>query len=454
MLMSTHACLVFPELAAGVPYPHLAIPALAGYLEHEAGLAVEAVDLAAPGSRIPWASLEEAGFVGFSIAYPQQIDGAVRLARALRERGCGAALVAGGATITARVDAIRNDSRMAVFDGLVAGDGEEPLREMLQRVARGERSLDGVPNCHVRAAGGFRPPDRQYAIVPSEYRVPRFAEGAHERLPLRLGKGCYWRRCAFCTYKSIFDGFERPDVDNVVDQIVTLYERHGTTRFVLVDDAVPARTLARLAERLSATGAPVRFECSATFDGKFADPAVAATLAEGGCHRIYFGFESANPRVLALMGKMNDPDKVRKILRSLTRAGIRCHLNVMIGFPTETVAEAEETIEFLRRNRDIYDSFHAQLFSLEEDCEVFRESERFGIRGVRRPDASSAGRRTGYEFECFRGMDPVQRQYMALKCQLAYRREGVSRIRHLKERLELVSFLVRNPGLVPAGNRS
>jgi radical SAM superfamily enzyme YgiQ (UPF0313 family) len=437
--------LIFPKLSATLPYPHLGIPTLVSHLAAHGHKDVLQLDLNSLGRSMPWDSVVGSSLVGISIAYPEQLDSALSAARRIRNQNPNVMVIAGGSTVTARINSLIGNPSFTIFNGLVAGDGEEPLRMILERVQQNSQDLSEIPNCHFRVGDSFVPPPSQFLMTPDQYPTPLFPMMHYDMLPIRMAKGCFWRKCTFCTYKSVFDGYRRPSLNVAIRQIEELSAQYGTRRFILIDDAIPAKILKELADTLVQRGIQVEWDCSAVFDKKFCDPSVADSLVRGGCRKIYFGFESVNARVLALMGKMNNPQVVLKILENLSGAGIHCHLNVMIGFPTETKAEAQETIAFLLGNRQIYGNFHAQTFSLEEESDVFRHPEQFGILRVKEDACQETSARVGYDFDCASGMKGTQRRYMTMKCQLAYRKPSVSLPSYLRRKMELYGYAVRHP---------
>jgi radical SAM superfamily enzyme YgiQ (UPF0313 family) len=383
--------------------------------------------------------------VGISIAYPEQLFSALSLAYGIHSKNPKVMIIAGGSTVTARIHSLIRNRDYTIFNGLVAGDGEEPLRTIAERVQQDSRDISGIPNCYFRTDHSFVPPSSEFVMTPDKYETPKFPMRRYNELPIRMAKGCFWHKCAFCTYRSVFDGYLRPNIQVAVRQVEELSARHETKRFMIVDDAIPAETLKTFADTLMLRGIQVDWECSGVLEKKFCDPAVADSLVRGGCNTIFLGFESANARVLRLMGKMHDPQTALAILKNLSGAGIHCHLNTIIGFPSETWSEAQETIDFLRRNRRIIGSFHAQTFSLEEGSDVYRYPERFGILRIREGACQGPGTRMGYDFDCVSGMNTTQRRFMTLNCQLAYRKKGVLLPYYLKGKLQLCTYAVRHP---------
>ena len=61
-------------------------------------------------------------------------------------------------------------------------------------------------------------------------------------------------------------------------------------------------------------------------------------------------------------------------------------LNIIFGFPTETLEEARRTLAFLVKNAGLYDFAPMQPFSLEDHTPVADEPARFGITHIHRED--------------------------------------------------------------------
>jgi hypothetical protein len=76
----------------------------------------------------------------------------------------------------------------------------------------------------------------------------------------------------------------------------------------------------------------------------------------------------------------------------------------MIGFPTETREEAEETKRFLMENRDLFKSYGVQTYNLEANTELDRKPDAFGITEVLRERKVRYGFRYGYQFKTDAGL--------------------------------------------------
>jgi len=85
---------------------------------------------------------------------------------------------------------------------------------------------------------------------------------------------------------------------------------------------------------------------------------------------------------------------VKNVIDSLHKAGIKTRLNIMCGFPAETLSEAQETLDFLLENH--YYNVTINLFSLEKNTEIFDSYKEFGIYSMK--EEKKVGDRYGYSY--------------------------------------------------------
>jgi hypothetical protein len=72
-------------------------------------------------------------------------------------------------------------------------------------------------------------------------------------------------------------------------------------------------------------------------------------LADSGCIAISGGLEVASDRLLTLMKKGVSVDQVARVTRSFSEAGILVHAYLMYGFPTQTVQDTVDALEYVRQ---------------------------------------------------------------------------------------------------------
>jgi hypothetical protein len=122
----------------------------------------------------------------------------------------------------------------------------------------------------------------------------------------------------------------------------------GQTGFHFVDEAAPPKSLKALAAELQrAAGGhqlvgqhPLREDLHAR-----AVPAAGRQRL----HRHLGGLEVASDRLLALMKKGVSVDQVARVTKGFADAGILVHAYLMYGFPTQTVQDTVDALEYVRQ---------------------------------------------------------------------------------------------------------
>ena len=149
----------------------------------------------------------------------------------------------------------------------------------------------------------------------------------------------------------------------------------------------------------------IRYDAYLRLDPGFTE-SLCRKLAESGLKNVLFGMESANQRMLNLMCKGNTPDNMLRVLKNMKNAGIQNILSCLIGFPTETEAEAWESIRFLRDNRQWYYYVYIVHFGMISDMRD--HAELYGIKNLNLNDLvrydDSGFTALGYPYETSIGM--------------------------------------------------
>jgi len=219
-------------------------------------------------------------------------------------------------------------------------------------------------------------PHPDFDEIPWEkYLVPvRYA-------PIRTAEGCYWGKCTFCARygpeRTVFIPPER-----VLDEIEYLGDVHGVRDISVNDDCLPPSYWEEISEGIIKRGLSLSMLIWAKPVAGFTRSRLRK-MARAGVRQIRWGVESAEPRVLGLMQKGTTVDSTLRVLRDAHDVGIWNHACFILGFPTETREEAQVTLEFLKANNRIIQSFILYPFALYENSYVYRNPEEFGIRDLR-----------------------------------------------------------------------
>jgi radical SAM superfamily enzyme len=213
----------------------------------------------------------------------------------------------------------------------------------------------------------------------------------NKKLATRLfNTKCYWGKCSFCSINSRFTSEKRVEnlneyaVQKIDDLIVDIKKTEGLFSMVFTDEAIEASILIYFAEQLLKYKIDIKWSVRSRFSDKFTLD-LCKILARSGLRFLGFGLESVNQRILQLMNKRErkyPKEELNNIFENCDRVGINAHAYFIIGFPSETKKETDETLEFIDyqlKNRK-YFTYSANVFYLMKGSDVYNRPEKYNIK--------------------------------------------------------------------------
>ena len=166
--------------------------------------------------------------------------------------------------------------------------------------------------------------------------------------PIITTRGCPCL-CSYCSVDLVHGRSIRSrSARDIVDEIVFLRRQHGVRELNLEDDAFTASKTHAMAfcEELLRRGLDMPWTLPNGVRLDKLDAELIRTMERAGCHAMAVGIESGSPAVLAHMRKGLDLGTVRERLAMITReSDIRLQGMFILGYPTETAADLQRTIE-------------------------------------------------------------------------------------------------------------
>ncbi len=353
---------------------------------------------------------EKPDIVGISIPTMGQMFAAMTLAYLVKQTGLKCHITVGGPHISMLREQIPHAPLLFdLIDSAVIFDGETPLL-VLAEALDGKGEMDQVPNLIHRTDGEIHVnptqmhPDASTTVTPdfdglplNRYLVPELV------LPLITAHGCYHGLCAFCNVGyGAGKGFFPMQVEQLIDQIATLQKKYGVRHIFFTDEAMPPRTMRLLSERLTNLGSPIAWCSCARFE-KVISSELLQTMARGGCRMLFYGLETASERMVKHMVKGTQREAVSRVLKEGTAAGIWNHTFLFFGFPTETIDDAQATVNFLYEHQASIHSAGMGTFILERYSPAHLDPARFGFtRIIAQPERDLA---IYFDYELASGMD-------------------------------------------------
>ncbi len=340
---------------------------------------------------LPFIIEQDPDIIGISISVDSQWIPSLTLGRLIKSYYKKAHVVAGGHVITLLSDVLMKYKELfdIFFDSAVLYEGERPLLKLVEHISKGQ-TLEDVPNLvYLDSNGKVRanevlPPENMNSLpTPCFDGLPLDSYLSPEPvLPILSSRGCYWGKCAFCSNNIYYRwGYQNRDANKVVDDMQELSQKHGVTHFAFADEATSPSSASKLSEELIRRGMNVRCSTNIRLEHQFT-PELCNKMFKAGFKLLYLGLESGCNRILNIMEKGITREIAVEVCRNVYDAGICNYLHILLGFPTESRAEAQETIDFLLSNKNIIHSFNIGKFILIKGAPTMKYPERYGISGI------------------------------------------------------------------------
>ena len=304
-----------------------------------------------------------------SVPFPGTVYGALRMAQTIKQHHPDVNIVLGGGYVNTELRSL-NEPRLFDFVDYVTLDaGERPLLALLEHL-QGKRSAQRLVRTFTREKTevkytNWAEPDIAFDDVgtPTWDGLPMqsylslldmlnpmhrlWSDGRWNKLT--VAHGCYWKKCSFCDVSlDYISRYDAATAHTLVDRIERIVGETGQTGFHLVDEAAPPKALKAMAEELLRRRIHISWWGNIRFEKTFT-PSLAELLAESGCIAMSGGLEVASDRLLALMQKGVTVDQVARVTHGFSQSGILVHAYLMYGFPTQTVQDTIDALEYVRQ---------------------------------------------------------------------------------------------------------
>lgn len=341
--------------------------------------------------------------VGFSCQCTTLIP-ALQIAKVIKEMRPKIKILLGGHGLWDGEEILK---RFQQVDMILGGEGEEGFAELIDRLER-NRGLKGLLGLWWRKDGnpvweGLRPliPDLSKIPLPDYSLAPpveEYVKAYDLETPIYIvetGRGCPYS-CVYCS-ESIFwrRKVRRYPVERVLNLMEQLYHHYGVRYFLLSHDQFTSNRsyVVEFCERLRQKGLKhISWYCISRLDT--VDAELLSLMAESGCKSMCYGIDSGSPDTLSFIGKEIDPTLLLKRVKETTSLGIVPTLSFVVGFPEETKADIEKTLELAVKCKNSGDvNILLQIPTVLLGTELHR---RYGDSLVREVDSYFA---LGIEFE-------------------------------------------------------
>ena len=353
-----------------------------------------------------------------SVPFPGAVYAALRIGQSIKQHDPTVTVCLGGGYVNTELRALREPRLFEFVDVVTLDAGERPVLSLIEHL-QGKRSPQRLVRSFVRSDDAVRyvnwaEPDIPFDEVgtPTWDGLPLhdylslldmlnpmhrlWSDGRWNKLT--VAHGCYWKKCSFCDVSlDYISRYDAASALTLVDRIERVIEETGQTGFHFVDEAAPPKALKAMAEEIVRRQLQVTWWGNIRFEKTFT-PDLCELLAESGCIAMSGGLEVASDRLLALMQKGVTVAQVARVTQGFAHAGVLVHAYLMYGFPTQTVQDTVDALEYVRQlfeNGCIHSGFFHR-FACTVHSPVGMNPEAYGVQLLPLPEGGFAQNDVGF----------------------------------------------------------
>jgi anaerobic magnesium-protoporphyrin IX monomethyl ester cyclase len=347
------------------PYPPLGTLYAASYLR-ERGYDIALFDAMLAESEHEWEQALDREKPAFAVIYEDNFNYlskmcltrmrqvAFTMITMARERGC--------TVIVCGSDATDHTAHYLAQGAhyVIVGEGEVSLSELLDHLTGGNStpidSIAGVAH-NANPHPIPRTPMKDLDALPSPawdlVDVPRYKAIWHERhgyysMNMVTTRGCPYH-CNWCAKPIWGQRYNVHSPADVVQQLKHLKSTYQPDHIWFVDDIMGLKPnwMEQFADLVEQEDACIPFKCLSRVDLLLRGDTINA-LRRAGCEIVWVGAESGSQKILDAMEKGTRVEQIHQAAATLREAGVRVGFFLQFGYPGETRADIEQTLQLVR----------------------------------------------------------------------------------------------------------
>jgi len=183
----------------------------------------------------------------------------------------------------------------------------------------------------------------------TKWRLYSIKNGNYKSIPgsyIMSGRDCWYHKCTFCSWTTLFPSFRSRDPDSVLDEIGMLIEKYGVKEIMDDTGTLPVGSwLKRFCEGMIKRGynKRVMLDCNMRFGALSLEE--YKLMKRAGFRLLLFGLESGDQETLNRLKKGLKVEQITRSCKNAKIAGLEPHITIMFGYPWEGRKEAQKTLD-------------------------------------------------------------------------------------------------------------
>lgn len=330
--------------------------------------------------------------IGISVTSREQFLPACILSEICRELNHNTKIIMGGscADIFMNSNYSYKQEIYKYFDYIIIGEGETAILGIMNYLQGNisSRLFDEVPNIlHIDENG------RAYVVNQVLENVEELPPPDYSGLdldmylspepviPYQASRGCHYGHCAFCNHDEKYrHNYRMKSAKKVVNDLLHIHHMYGVKNFQFVDEAIRPDHFREIVTEMDKHDECKEFKW--IFYSRVSreyDEEILQVAKRNGCEMVMFGVETLNQRLLNFIKKGILADVSRFSLKLFHKNGIKTYAWLMCNLPSETLEEAENDLNDIKKVIDYIDAFSVGMFYLDRNTDMSKNLEKFNI---------------------------------------------------------------------------
>jgi len=300
-------------------------------------------------------------FVGLTCSYTTNAKKTFEAVQRIREKQPDTVIIGGGNHATFAPEHLLSNG----FDIVVRHEGEVTFPQLIRHVEQnGTARLNEINGIVYRENGNrvASPPqglvqdldDLPFPNVPIlDFRLYRGFMG-EKPTTLETSRGCPYR-CRLCSTTRMWGNQWRcKSAERVAEEFLYLREQ-GVDQASFSDDnyAVDLDRAVRICELLIAQGNRIRWAASMESSLIVKRMELLGLMKRAGCELVIFSVDSANEEIIRGYRRPHNLSIMTEALEALRESGMVVVINIILGYPGETMKQMRHSVRFSRNYCDI-----------------------------------------------------------------------------------------------------
>ncbi|MCF7861259.1 B12-binding domain-containing radical SAM protein [Candidatus Woesearchaeota archaeon] len=247
-------------------------------------------------------------------------------------------------------------------DYIILGEGEIVLPQLIKTLDRRE-SPKSIPGLIYLGKKGIVKTDEPKFIDDldslsfpdfddfdlKEYESSFVTSNQSFRVPIIFSRGCIGN-CAFCNIHKFWPGFRTRTGQNVYEEVRYQMYKYNVNRFVFHDSLINGdlKELTTFCDLIFEKKIKISWSASMRIRPDM-NQDLFDRMYNAGCRNVNIGLESGSENVRRDMFKPFTNKQVLDTVKMINKSGIKIHIMIIVGFPTESDEDFQDSLNFIRK---------------------------------------------------------------------------------------------------------